>query len=71
MKTLITIFLTLISIIANSQNNSSNKIRNTMNQQTSNYKPVLCVVTSNNVKGKTGLQTGFWLSELTHALEQL
>jgi len=34
-------------------------------------KPVLCVVTSNNVKGKSGQQTGFWLSELTHALDQI
>jgi putative intracellular protease/amidase len=34
-------------------------------------KPVLCVVTSNNVKGSTGIPTGFWLSELTHVLEQL
>ncbi|OQP60046.1 dihydroxyacetone kinase [Niastella vici] len=40
-----------------------------MNQQTT--KTVLCVVTSNSVKGKSGQPTGFWLSELTHALEQL
>ncbi|MBL7882304.1 MAG: type 1 glutamine amidotransferase domain-containing protein [Chryseobacterium gambrini] len=34
-------------------------------------KPVLCVVTSNDVKGSTGIPTGFWLSELTHVLDQL
>ena len=34
-------------------------------------KPVLCVTTSNNVKGKSGQPTGFWLSELTHALAEL
>lgn len=39
-----------------------------MNQTT---KPVLAIVTSNNVKGNTGIPTGFWLSELTHALDQL
>lgn len=39
-----------------------------MNQS---IKPVLAVVTSNNVKGETGIPTGFWLSELTHALDQL
>ena len=33
-------------------------------------KKVLCVVTSNNVKGATGIPTGFWLSELTHPLEK-
>lgn len=33
-------------------------------------KPVLCVVTSNNVKGSTGIQTGFWLSELIHPVDQ-
>ena len=31
---------------------------------------ILCVVTSNNVKGATGIPTGFWLSELTHPLEK-
>jgi len=31
-------------------------------------KKILCVVTSNNVKGNTGIPTGFWLSELTHPL---
>ncbi|WPV01931.1 type 1 glutamine amidotransferase domain-containing protein [Mucilaginibacter sp. cycad4] len=33
-------------------------------------KKVLCVVTSNNVKGASSQPTGFWFSELTHALEQ-
>jgi len=33
-------------------------------------KKILCVVTSNNVKGSTGIPTGFWLSELTHPLEK-
>ena len=33
-------------------------------------KKILCVVTSNNVKGATGIPTGFWLSELTHSLEK-
>lgn len=32
---------------------------------------VLCVVTSHGVKGSTGEQTGFWLSELTHPLEKM
>lgn len=31
---------------------------------------ILCVVTSNDVKGATGIPTGFWLSELTHPLEK-
>lgn len=31
-------------------------------------KKILCVVTSNGVKGSTGIPTGFWLSELTHPL---
>jgi putative intracellular protease/amidase len=31
-------------------------------------KKILCVVTSNSVKGATGIPTGFWLSELTHPL---
>ena len=31
-------------------------------------KKVLCVVTSNNVKGATGIPTGFWLIELTHPM---
>ena len=34
-------------------------------------KKILCVVTSNNVKGATGIPTGFWLSELTHPLEKI
>jgi putative intracellular protease/amidase/alkylhydroperoxidase/carboxymuconolactone decarboxylase family protein YurZ len=34
-------------------------------------KPVLLVVTSNGIKGETGEPTGFWLSELTHALAKL
>jgi putative intracellular protease/amidase/alkylhydroperoxidase/carboxymuconolactone decarboxylase family protein YurZ len=34
-------------------------------------KPVLCVVTSHSIKGDSGQPTGFWLSELTHALEVL
>ena len=33
-------------------------------------KPILCIVTNNNVKGSTGLPTGFWLSELTHPLHE-
>ena len=33
-------------------------------------KKILCVVTSNNVKGATGIPTGFWLSELTHPLDK-
>ena len=33
-------------------------------------KKILCVVTSNDVKGATGIPTGFWLSELTHPLEK-
>ncbi len=36
-----------------------------------NNKPVLFVVTSNNVKGETGIPTGFNLSEVTHPLEKL
>ena len=32
---------------------------------------VFCVVTSHSVKGSTGEQTGFWLSELTHPLEKM
>lgn len=34
-------------------------------------KPVLCVVTSHPIKGDSGQPTGFWLSELTHALAVL
>lgn len=29
-------------------------------------KPILFVTTSNSIKGKTGIPTGFWLAELTH-----
>jgi hypothetical protein len=37
--------------------------------QTNNgIKPVLIVLTSNPVKGESGIPTGFWLSELTHPL---
>ena len=36
----------------------------------SKIKPILCVVTSNNVKGSTGLPTGYWLSELIHPLNE-
>jgi putative intracellular protease/amidase len=36
-----------------------------------NQKPVLFVVTSNAVKGKTGIPTGFNLSEVTHPLAKL
>lgn len=43
-----------------------------MNTQFSTpIKPVLAVVTSNAVKGKSGIPTGFWLSELTHPLAVL
>ena len=27
-------------------------------------KPVLCVVTSNDVKGSTGIPTGFWFKRI-------
>lgn len=33
-------------------------------------KKILCVVTSNDVKGSTGIPTGFWLSELTHPMKK-
>jgi putative intracellular protease/amidase len=36
-----------------------------------NIKPVLFVMTSNPVRGKAGTPTGFWLSELTHALAKI
>src|SRR5689334_16316439 len=40
--------------------------------QTNNgIKPVLIVLTSNPVKGESGIPTGFWLSELTHPLAKL
>ena len=34
-------------------------------------KPVLLVVTSNNVKGESGIPTGFFLAELTHPMAKL
>lgn len=34
-------------------------------------KPVLLVATSNGVRGKAGTPTGFWLSELTHAMAKI
>ena len=34
-------------------------------------KPVLLVVTSNGVKGESGIPTGFWMSELTHPAAKL
>ena len=40
-------------------------------QSNNSIKPVLLVVTSNGVKGKSGIPTGFWLSELTHTLAKL
>ena len=42
-----------------------------MTQQASELKPVLFVVTSNPVKGATGIPTGFNLAEVTHPLEKL
>jgi len=42
-----------------------------MSNSTPQIKPVLCVVTSNPIKGDTGVPTGFWLSELTHPLAVL
>jgi putative intracellular protease/amidase len=42
-----------------------------MTKQASEIKPVLFVVTSNAVKGATGLPTGFNLAEVTHPLEKL
>ncbi|KTB71330.1 MULTISPECIES: type 1 glutamine amidotransferase domain-containing protein [Pseudomonas] len=42
-----------------------------MTQQTTYLKPVLFVVTSNSVKGTTGIPTGFNLAEVTHPLEKL
>lgn len=41
------------------------------NETNSHIKPVLLVVTSNGVKGKSGIPTGYWLSELTHTLAKL
>lgn len=37
----------------------------------SDLKPVLFVVSSNNVKGDTGIPTGYNLAEVTHPLEKL
>ena len=34
-------------------------------------KPILLVVTSNNVKGESGIPTGFFLAELTHPMAKL
>jgi len=42
-----------------------------MTQQASGLKPILFVVTSNPVKGATGIATGFNLAEVTHPLEKL
>lgn len=42
-----------------------------MNATASQLKPVLCVVTSSYVKGETGISTGFWMAELTHAIGKL
>ncbi|WP_034615965.1 type 1 glutamine amidotransferase family protein, partial [Chelonobacter oris] len=38
---------------------------------TNSIKPVLCVVTSAPIKGKSGIPTGFFLAELTHALNEM
>ena len=42
-----------------------------MTKQASELKPVLFVVTSNALKGATGISTGFNLAEVTHPLEKL
>lgn len=42
-----------------------------MTQQASELKPVLFVVSSNAVKGATGIPTGYNLAEVTHPLEKL
>ena len=42
-----------------------------MTRQASELKPILFVVTSNPVKGATGIPTGFNLAEVTHPLEKL
>jgi len=42
-----------------------------MTKLASELKPVLFVVTSNAVKGATGIPTGFNLAEVTHPLEKL
>jgi len=35
-----------------------------------NIKPILCVVTSDNVNGLSKIPTGYWLSELLHPVNQ-
>jgi putative intracellular protease/amidase len=42
-----------------------------MPKQAFGLKPVLFVVTSTNVKGDTGIPTGFNVAEVTHSLEKL
>ena len=42
-----------------------------MTKQASALKPVLFVITSNAVKGATGIPTGYNLAEVTHPLEKL
>lgn len=42
-----------------------------MTKLVSELKPILFVVTSNAVKGETGIPTGFNLAEVTHPLEKL
>jgi putative intracellular protease/amidase len=42
-----------------------------MSTQASERKPILFVVTSNAVKGATGIPTGYNLAEVTHPLEKL
>ncbi len=42
-----------------------------MTIEASQLKPVLFVVTSNRLKGATGIPTGFNLAEVTHPLEKL
>ncbi|WP_369936952.1 type 1 glutamine amidotransferase domain-containing protein [Xanthomonas tesorieronis] len=42
-----------------------------MTKQASELKPVLFVVTSNALKGATGIPTGYNLAEVTHPLEKL
>lgn len=42
-----------------------------MTKQASDIKPILFVVTSNAVKGATGIPTGYNLAEVTHPLEKL
>ncbi len=42
-----------------------------MTKQASELKPILFVVSSNAVKGATGIPTGYNLAEVTHPLEKL